>query len=165
MREAVRGFRGIKRRLETVGTARGVRVIDDFAHHPTAVRETVAALRAGYPSRRIWAVFEPRSASSCRRVFQQAFTDAFGDADETVVAAVYRSTVPALERLDPERLVAELRARGQRARYIPDVGTIVDALVAELGDGDIVVLMSNGAFGGIHRKLLHALEGEYAAHS
>jgi UDP-N-acetylmuramate: L-alanyl-gamma-D-glutamyl-meso-diaminopimelate ligase len=165
MREAVRGFRGIKRRLETVGTARGVRVIDDFAHHPTAVRETVAALRAGYPSRRIWAVFEPRSASSCRRVFQQAFTDAFGDADETVVAAVYRSTVPALERLDPERLVADLRARGQRARYIPDVGTIVDALVAELRGGDIVVLMSNGAFGGIHRKLLHALESEYAAHS
>src|SRR5262249_12943442 len=88
--EGMRTFRGIKRRLETVGVAAGVTVLDDFAHHPTAVRETLAALRAGHQARRIWAVFEPRSASSCRRVFQQDFVDAFEVADEVIVTAVFR---------------------------------------------------------------------------
>jgi UDP-N-acetylmuramate: L-alanyl-gamma-D-glutamyl-meso-diaminopimelate ligase len=150
-------FRGIKRRLETVGVARGVTVLDDFAHHPTAVHETLAALRTGYPSRRIWAVFEPRSASSCRRVFQDDFARAFGAADEVVVAAVFRSTLPEAERLSDEQLVADLRTRGQRARSIPEVDDIVRALAAEAREGDVVVLMSNGGFGGIHGKLLRAL--------
>jgi UDP-N-acetylmuramate: L-alanyl-gamma-D-glutamyl-meso-diaminopimelate ligase len=132
-------------------------VLDDFAHHPTAVHETLAALRTGYPSRRIWAVFEPRSASSCRRVFQDDFARAFEGADEVVLAAVFRSSLPESERLSPERLVADLLVRGRRARYIPEVGDIVRTIAAERAAGDIVVLMSNGGFGGIHRKLLDAL--------
>ncbi|MBI3050492.1 MAG: UDP-N-acetylmuramate:L-alanyl-gamma-D-glutamyl-meso-diaminopimelate ligase [Acidobacteria bacterium] len=153
----LKAFKGIKRRLETVGIRRGVTVLDDFAHHPTAVHETLAALRTGYPSRRIWAVFEPRSASSCRRVFQDDFARAFDGADEVVVAAVFRSSLPEAERLSPERLVADLQTRGQRARYIPEVDDIVRTIVAEHAPGDIVVLMSNGGFGGIHHKLLDAL--------
>ena len=152
-------FRGIKRRLETVGVAGGVTVLDDFAHHPTAVQETLSALRTGYPSRRIWAVFEPRSASSCRRVFQADFARAFGPADEVVIAGVFRSNLPQSERLSPERLVDDLRSAGQQARYIPEIDDIIGTIVGEHGDGDVVVLMSNGGFGGIHRKLVQALGG------
>jgi UDP-N-acetylmuramate: L-alanyl-gamma-D-glutamyl-meso-diaminopimelate ligase len=131
--------------------------MDDFAHHPTAVNETLAALRSGYPNRRIWAVFEPRSASSCRRVFQDDFARAFGAADEVIVAAVFRSSLPESERLSAEQLVDDLQARKQRARYIAAVDDIVGTVVTEHRSGDIVVLMSNGGFGGIHRKLLRAL--------
>ena len=155
--EGLRRFRGIKRRLETVGVRKGVTVLDDFAHHPTAVRETLAALRTGYPSRRIWAVFEPRSASSCRRVFQDDFAKSFGVADEVIVAGVFRSSLPDSERLSAEDLVADLRTRGQRARHIPDIDGIVSVIVGEHRAGDVVVLMSNGGFGGIHQKLLQAL--------
>ena len=155
--EGLRRFRGIRRRLETVGTARGVTVLDDFAHHPTAVHETLAALRAGYPGRRIWAVFEPRSASSCRRVFQDDFARAFGAADEVVVAAVFRSSLPEDQRLSAPQLVSDLQARGGRARYVPEVDEIVRAIAGEGRDGDLVVVMSNGGFGGIHQKLLKAL--------
>jgi UDP-N-acetylmuramate: L-alanyl-gamma-D-glutamyl-meso-diaminopimelate ligase len=155
--EGLRRFKGIKRRLETVGVSRGVTVLDDFAHHPTAVHETLAALRTGYSDRRIWAVFEPRSASSCRRVFQDDFARAFGAADEVVIASVFRSSLPESERLSADRLVDDLRGRGQRARHIPEIDAIVSAIVAESRAGDVVVLMSNGGFGGIHRKLLEAL--------
>ena len=155
--DGLRSFRGIKRRLEVVGTADGVTVMDDFAHHPTAVHETLSALRSGYPDRRIWAVFEPRSASSCRRVFQDDFARAFGAADEVIVAAVFRSSLPESERLSAEQLVEDLQAREQRARYIAAVDDIVGIVVSEHRRGDIVVLMSNGGFGGIHRKLLKAL--------
>jgi len=157
LQDGLRAFKGIKRRLEVVGRADGVTILDDFAHHPTAVDETLAALRTGYPDRRIWAVFEPRSASSCRRVFQADFARAFGAADEVVVAAVFRSSLPESERLSAEQLVDDLRARKQRARYIPAVDDIIRTIVDEHRDGDIVVLMSNGGFGGIHRKLLQAL--------
>jgi UDP-N-acetylmuramate: L-alanyl-gamma-D-glutamyl-meso-diaminopimelate ligase len=164
--QGLRTFKGIKRRLETVGIADGVTVLDDFAHHPTAVHETLSALRAGYPGRRVWAVFEPRSASSCRRVFQDDFARAFGQADQVILAAVFRSTLPEAERLDAVQLVDDLRARGQQARHIPDIGTIVDTIVDEHRAGDVVVLMSNGGFGGIHGRLLKALnEPERAAHS
>ena len=155
--DGLRTFKGIKRRLEVVGTADGVTVIDDFAHHPTAVYETLSALRSGYPDRRIWAVFEPRSASSCRRVFQDDFARAFGAADEVIVAAVFRSSLPDSERLSAEQLVDDLRARRQSARYIAAVDDIVGTVVSEHRPGDIVVLMSNGGFGGIHRTLLKAL--------
>jgi UDP-N-acetylmuramate: L-alanyl-gamma-D-glutamyl-meso-diaminopimelate ligase len=153
----LRSFRGIKRRLEVTGVVRDVTVLDDFAHHPTAVHETLAALRSGYPGRRIWAVFEPRSASSCRRVFQEAFAQSFSPADEVIVAALFRSTLPEPERLSAEQLVDDLQRRGQRARYIPEIDRIVETVVAEHRPGDLVVLMSNGGFGGIHRKLLEAL--------
>ena len=150
-------FRGIKRRQETVGTANGVTVLDDFAHHPTAVLETLGALRAGYPGRRIWALFEPRSASSCRRVFQEAFARAFGAADEVIIAGVFRSSLPDAERLSAEQLVADLQAGGTAARHIPDVEAIVATVSAEARPGDLVVVMSNGGFGGIHGKLLQGL--------
>jgi UDP-N-acetylmuramate: L-alanyl-gamma-D-glutamyl-meso-diaminopimelate ligase len=153
----LRSFKGIKRRQEIVGVQRGVTVLDDFAHHPTAVNETLSAVRTGYPDRRVWAIFEPRSASSCRRVFQADFAEAFRGADEVVIAGVFRSSLPESERLSEERLVADLVARGQRARYIKDVDDIVRTIVAEHRAGDIVMLMSNGGFGGIHQKLLQAL--------
>jgi UDP-N-acetylmuramate: L-alanyl-gamma-D-glutamyl-meso-diaminopimelate ligase len=156
-REGLAAFEGVKRRLETVGSARGVTVLDDFAHHPTAVRETLAAVRASHPGARLWAVFEPRSASSCRRVFQDAFAASFAAADEIVIAQVYRGQLPADERLSPDRLVEDLAAAGRHARFVPDVGSIVALLARELRDGDIVVVMSNGGFGGIHEKLLAAL--------
>jgi UDP-N-acetylmuramate: L-alanyl-gamma-D-glutamyl-meso-diaminopimelate ligase len=155
--EGLRSFRGIKRRLETVGVGGGVTVLDDFAHHPTAVHETLSALRTGYPARRIWAVFEPRSASSCRRIFQKDFARAFGAADEVVVAAVFRSSLPESERLSAEQLIDDLRGAGQKARHIPEIDDIIGTIVREHRDGDVVVLMSNGGFGGIHRKLLQAL--------
>jgi UDP-N-acetylmuramate: L-alanyl-gamma-D-glutamyl-meso-diaminopimelate ligase len=158
--EGLKSFKGIKRRLETVGVADGVTVLDDFAHHPTAVHETLSALRAGYPGRRVWAVFEPRSASSCRRVFQDDFARAFGQADEVILAAVFRSTLPEAERLDAGQLVDDLRARGQQARHIPEIPAIIDTIVREHQVGDVVVLMSNGGFGGIHTKLLSALAAQ-----
>jgi UDP-N-acetylmuramate: L-alanyl-gamma-D-glutamyl-meso-diaminopimelate ligase len=155
--EGLRAFRGIKRRLETVGAARDVTILDDFAHHPTAVHETLAALRTGYPDRRIWAVFEPRSASSCRRIFQDDFARAFGGADEVVIAGVFRSSLPEAERLSADQLVTDLEAGGQRARHIDTVDEIISTIVREHRPGDVVVLMSNGGFGGIHRRLLQAL--------
>ena len=155
--DGLRAFRGIRRRLEIIGVRRGVTVIDDFAHHPTAVRETLAALRTGYPARRLWAVFEPRSASSCRRVFQNDFAASFGAADEVVIADVFRSSVPESERLSVGHLVDDLRRQNQRARHVPGAQDIVETIVNEHRDGDIVVLMSNGGFGGIHQKLLQAL--------
>jgi UDP-N-acetylmuramate: L-alanyl-gamma-D-glutamyl-meso-diaminopimelate ligase len=124
------------------------------------VHETLSALRAGYPGRRIWAVFEPRSASSCRRVFQDDFARAFGQADEVILAAVFRSTLPEAERLDADQLVDDLRARGQQARHIPEIPSIIDTIVREHQIGDVVVLMSNGGFGGIHTKLLSALAAQ-----
>lgn len=151
------GFKGVKRRLEVVGTARGVTVYDDFAHHPTAVAETLAGLRQAQPNRRIWAIFEPRSASSCRRVFQDDFGRAFSGADEVVVASVFRSTLPEAERLSEDQLVADVQRAGVHARHLPGVDAIVDAMAAEARDGDLVVIMSNGGFGGIHGKLLRAL--------
>src|SRR3954466_2262880 len=125
---ALRQFRGVKRRLETVGTAAGVTVYDDFAHHPTAVAETLAGLRASNPGARIWAVFEPRSASSCRRVFQDYFAKAFAGADEVLVAPVFRSTLAEAERLSVPRLVRGLHSRGQSAREAESLDDIVDGI-------------------------------------
>lgn len=150
-------FAGVKRRLEIVGVTRGVTVYDDFAHHPTAVDETLAAMRAAHPGRRLWAVFEPRSASSCRRVFQDAFVQAFLKADEVVLASVYRGSLPEAERLSESVLVAAVNDGGGRARHVPTVDEIVTLLAREGADGDLVVIMSNGGFGGIHRRLLEAL--------
>lgn len=157
LREGLARFRGVKRRLDLVGERRGVAVYDDFAHHPTAVAETIAALRAARPGRRLWAVFEPRSASSCRRVFQRDFAAAFAGADEIVVAPVFRSSLPEAERLSVPELIADVRAAGRSARTLPDVDTIVATIAAEARDGDDVLVMSNGGFGGIHGKLLEAL--------
>ena len=163
--EGLRTFLGVKRRLEVVGEARGVTVFDDFAHHPTAVAETLRAVRAAYPSRRVWAVFEPRSASSCRRIFQRDFARAFGGsgADETLIATVFRSSLPDTERLSVEDLVKEICEAGRRARHVGGADRIVDTIVKEHHAGDVVVIMSNGGFDGIHRRLLARLREAGAA--
>ena len=148
----------MKRRLEVVGVADAVTVYDDFAHHPTAVAETLNALRASNPSARIWAVFEPRSASSCRRVFQDDFARAFAAADEVLIAPIFRSTLPEPERLSVPQLVEDLRATGQPAHAARSLDDVVDRIVREHTSGDLVVLMSNGGFGGIHGRLLAALQ-------
>ena len=155
--EGLKLFAGIKRRLELVGTAGGVTIYDDFAHHPTAVAETLAGVRGANPDARIWAVFEPRSASSCRRVFQDDFARAFAGADEVLIAQVFRSKLPETERLSVAQLVRDLHSRGQSAREAESIDDIIGAIVREHRPGDLVVIMSNGAFGGIHHKLLRAL--------
>jgi UDP-N-acetylmuramate: L-alanyl-gamma-D-glutamyl-meso-diaminopimelate ligase len=154
---ALATFRGVKRRLEQVGVARGVRVFDDFAHHPTAVAETIAAMAAAHPTARLWVIFEPRSASSCRRIFQADFARAFLGADRVIVASVYRSTLPDSERLSEAELVADLTRAGVDARHLPSVDDIVTTVAQEAAPGDQVVIMSNGGFGGIHQRLLQAL--------
>jgi UDP-N-acetylmuramate: L-alanyl-gamma-D-glutamyl-meso-diaminopimelate ligase len=155
--EGLRSFAGVKRRLELVGTAGGVSVYDDFAHHPTAVAETLAGMRASHPTARIWAVFEPRSASSCRRVFQDEFARAFSAADEVLIAPVFRSKLPESERLSLSTLVRDLRKQGRSARAAESIDDIIGAITAGHRPGDLVVIMSNGGFGGIHQKLLQAL--------
>jgi UDP-N-acetylmuramate: L-alanyl-gamma-D-glutamyl-meso-diaminopimelate ligase len=157
MAEGLRAFAGVKRRLEVVGMADGVAVYDDFAHHPTAVAETLAGLRASHRSARIWAVFEPRSASSCRRVFQDDFARAFAGADEVLIAPVFRSKLPESERLSVPQLIRDLNDGGQHAREAASIDDIIAVIAREHRPGDLVVLMSNGGFGGIHQKLLQAL--------
>ncbi|MBI5906362.1 MAG: hypothetical protein HZB86_12615 [Deltaproteobacteria bacterium] len=151
-------FEGVRRRQEVVGEFRGVLVVDDFAHHPTAVRETVRAVRARYPGRRIVAVFEPRSNTSRRKVFQREFTAALSEADEVILAGVFGADkIPENERLSPEEVAGSLRAAGRPASVVREV----DGIVARLGDtcrpGDLVLVMSNGGFGGIQEKLKAAL--------
>jgi UDP-N-acetylmuramate: L-alanyl-gamma-D-glutamyl-meso-diaminopimelate ligase len=155
--DGLRQFAGVKRRLEVIGIAGGVTVYDDFAHHPTAVAETLAALRASSPGARIWAVFEPRSASSCRRVFQDDFARAFAAADEVLIAPLFRSTLPEPERLSIPHLVGDLKNSGTSARAADSIDDIVRTIAREHRPGDVVVLMSNGGFGGIHQTLLRAL--------
>lgn len=158
LRDGLARFEGVKRRLEVVGETNGVTVYDDFAHHPTAVEETIKAVKRASPGRRVWAIFEPRSASSCRRVFQDDFARAFRGADEVVIASVFRSSLPPEERLSESVLVSDLTASGTHARHLPDVEAIVTAVAGEARPGDLIVVMSNGGFGGIHRKLLDALQ-------
>jgi UDP-N-acetylmuramate: L-alanyl-gamma-D-glutamyl-meso-diaminopimelate ligase len=157
----LQSFTGVKRRQEVRGIVRQVTVIDDFAHHPTAIRATLAALRAKYQGRRLWAIFEPRSATSRRATFQQEFIEAFVDADRVVIAALFNPDgIPADLRLSPERLADEIARRsGQDAVYLPEVDGIVDHVVTNAQAGDVVVVMSNGGFGDIHEKLLAALRG------
>ncbi len=154
---ALGGFAGVRRRLDLRGIGRGVAVYDDFAHHPTAVRETLAALRAAPTDGRVWAVFEPRSATSCRRVFQAAYAAALAAADEVLVAPVFRSALPAGERLSETRLVEDLAAAGTRARHLPTIEAIGDTIVGEARPGDRIVLMSNGDFGGLRDTLCRRL--------
>ncbi|PYR79577.1 MAG: UDP-N-acetylmuramate:L-alanyl-gamma-D-glutamyl-meso-diaminopimelate ligase [Acidobacteria bacterium] len=156
--EAFRRFKGVRRRMQLRGTVAGVAIYDDFAHHPTAIAETLAGVRSAYPDRPIWAVFEPRSATSCRRVFQDEFAKAFSAADHVILPAVFRANLPDEQRLSIEQLIADLRARGQDARYVPRVDDIVASVAREARAGDLVVIMSNGGFDGIHEKLLTALQ-------
>jgi len=153
-------FRGVARRLEVLGERRGVTVVDDFAHHPTAVRETIRSARLRWPKRKIWAVFEPRSFTARSQVFQEAFVSALGEADAAILAAVFSSKrLPADQELSEERVIEGLREAGKAAWFIPQVEEIVTFLDEKLGEGDVVLGMSNGGFGGFHRKLLERLAG------
>jgi UDP-N-acetylmuramate: L-alanyl-gamma-D-glutamyl-meso-diaminopimelate ligase len=152
-------FRGVKRRQEVIAEGRGITVIDDFAHHPTAVAGTLAALRARYPKRRVWALFEPRSNTTRRRVFQDAFAAAFAAADRVTFGAVHRrDQLPESERLSLDELVAGLAARGVAAETCEDPDAIAALVARQVASGDVVVLMSNGGFGGLAGKLLAALD-------
>lgn len=156
--EAFCGFTGVRRRQEAVGEFRGILVIDDFAHHPTAVRETIAAVRARHPGRRITAVFEPRSNTSRRKIFQEEFAGALSAADSVVIAGVFGAEkIPPGERLDPAAVAAAVRAAGREAACIEEVDGIVERLAGTARPGDVILIMSNGGFGGIQGKLAEAL--------
>ena len=153
-------FKSVKRRMEVRGTVAGVTVIDDFAHHPTAVEETLKALRMKYDGRRLIAVFEPRSWSSRLAVFQEPYSKAFSYADQVIIAGVY-NTSKASELgkvLDVGELVKDIELQGKAAFEFPDADAIVEHLTPEMRDGDVIAVMSNGGFGGIHDKLLKILE-------
>jgi UDP-N-acetylmuramate: L-alanyl-gamma-D-glutamyl-meso-diaminopimelate ligase len=157
--QALGTFQSVRRRCEVRGEINGVTVIDDFAHHPTAVRETLAALKTKYDGRRIVAVFEPRSRTSCHATFQTAYIEAFAPADHVIVSRVYDAGRAAEMGgvLDIEKLIHDIAAQNKPAFAIADVDEIVAALKDELQPGDVVAVMSNGAFGGIHEKLITAL--------
>ena len=151
-------FKGIKRRMEVRGVAGGVTVLDDFAHHPTAIRETLKALRIKYPSRKIWSIFEPRTNTTRRNVFQQELVDAFQDSDAVIVSQVARlEQLKAEERLDPEKLMRDIQSSGKPTAYLPDADSIVAHVKQHACDGDVVCVFSNGGFGNMHEKLLKAL--------
>jgi UDP-N-acetylmuramate: L-alanyl-gamma-D-glutamyl-meso-diaminopimelate ligase len=151
-------FKGIKRRMEVRGIAGGVTVVDDFGHHPTAIRETLRALRIRYPQQKLWAIFEPRSNTTRRKVFQSELAESFSDADAVVVSEVARlEQLNSDERLDPEKLMLDLKASGKNAAYLPDVDSIVSHVAKTVSGGDVICVFSNGGFGGIHGKLLERL--------
>jgi UDP-N-acetylmuramate: L-alanyl-gamma-D-glutamyl-meso-diaminopimelate ligase len=154
----VHRFLGVKRRQEVRGIAAGVTVVDDFAHHPTAIRETLQGLKGRHGPGKIIAAFEPRSATSRRNVFQADFVSALANADEVVLAPLYSpEKVPAADRLDVERLAADLRSEDVPARLVPTVAEAVDHLASRAAAGDTVVIMSSGDYGGLHDKLLARL--------
>jgi UDP-N-acetylmuramate: L-alanyl-gamma-D-glutamyl-meso-diaminopimelate ligase len=155
--QAISKFEGVRRRQDLVGEARGVRVYDDFAHHPTAVEETLRALRAKHPAGKLIAVFEPRSATACRAIHQEAYAGAFRAADRIILAPLGRSNVPEAERLDVPRLARQIADQGKKADALASVDAIVETIAREAEQGDVVAVLSNGAFGGIHGKLLAAL--------
>jgi UDP-N-acetylmuramate: L-alanyl-gamma-D-glutamyl-meso-diaminopimelate ligase len=159
IRGALASFQNVKRRAEVRGEERGVLLIDDFAHHPTAVRETLRALRARYKDRRLIAVFEPRSWSSRLAVFQNDYADAFASADYVVIASVFDSQKVSEKgrALDTPALIDAISKQGKPAFALPDADKIVTHITPELRPGDVVAIMSNGGFGGIHEKILSAL--------
>lgn len=160
--DGLASFRGVARRQELVGVWRGVTLIDDFAHHPTAVAGTLAALRARYPGGRLWGVFEPRSNTSRRRIFQREYVDALAAADEVIVGGVFQKQTDAVAAellFSPEQLVADLVARGVAAQAIATSDAIAATLAERATSGDVIILMSNGAFGGLRQKLIVLLEG------
>lgn len=164
IREALRSFRSVKRRLEVIATIAGITVIDDFAHHPTAIRETLRALRLQYPEARICAVLEPRSNTLRRNVFQRELTESLSLADEVVLASVYQpANIPPEQILHPEHVVHALEAQGKTAQVLPDVPSITQYLADTLRNGDVVAILSNGGFDGIYQKLPERLRKIHGA--
>jgi UDP-N-acetylmuramate: L-alanyl-gamma-D-glutamyl-meso-diaminopimelate ligase len=158
IREGLLSFSGIARRQELKGEAGGVKVIDDFAHHPTAIDLAIDALRQRFPSENLWVVFEPRSNTTRRKIFQIPLANALSRADKAIVAGVPDpEKVDEQDRLDPRQLVSDIKAQGTEAWFIDQVDDIVTHVAAEAKPGDVVAVLSNGGFGGIHEKLLEAL--------
>ena len=152
--EALRTFKSVKRRLEVKAEVGGITIIDDFAHHPTAIAETLTALRARYPNRRLWAIFEPRSNTLRRAVFQQQLAESLALADEIVVASIFKAeAIPEKERLDLAAVIADVNGRGRGAVQLPDADAIVADAAPRMAAGDVVAILSNGGFGGIYEKL------------
>lgn len=161
---ALKNFKSVKRRLEVKAEVNGITIIDDFAHHPTAIAVTLNALRARYRGRRLWAILEPRSNTLRRNVFQQDLAKSLAVADEVVVANVFRSeSIPESERLDTAVLVANIGRLGRRARVIADTDSIVQLAAPEMRSGDVIAILSNGGFGGIYEKLPQRLRSVESA--
>ncbi len=158
IRSSMPAFRSVRRRMEVKGEVRGVAVVDDFAHHPTAVHGIIQATRQRFPDRRIVTIFEPRSHTAQRREFQDRFRDALGTADRVILAGLFHpERFDERTGMDPEEVVSSLCAKGISADYIPEVDRIVDTVVPEASSGDVLLVLSNGGFGGIHQKLLDGL--------
>jgi UDP-N-acetylmuramate: L-alanyl-gamma-D-glutamyl-meso-diaminopimelate ligase len=156
--DALSRFHSVKRRLEVKAEVNGITIIDDFAHHPTAIAETLKALRGRYAGRRLWAILEPRSNTLRRNVFQDQLAKSLGIADEIVIANVFKSeSIPEGERLDVAVVAAQLGRDGHHARVLADVDTIVKICAPEMRPGDVVGILSNGGFGGIYEKLPQSL--------
>jgi UDP-N-acetylmuramate: L-alanyl-gamma-D-glutamyl-meso-diaminopimelate ligase len=154
IRAALAGFKNVKRRLEVRAQIGGVTIIEDFAHHPTAIRETLRALRAIYPQARLWAVLEPRSNTLRRKVLQSDLVASLRLADSVLLAGVYQQQrIPEDERLHPEEVVRALNEVGTEAELCADVETIVNRIAPRLQSGDVVAILSNGGFDGIYEKL------------
>jgi len=162
--EAVATFKSVKRRLEVRAVVDGVTIIDDFAHHPTAIRETLRALRESYPGRRLWAVLEPRSNTLRRNVIELDLVESLALADRVVLASVFKSeSIPVAERLHPENVEERLNERGTPAAVFADADAIVAAIAPQLESGDVVAILSNGGFGNIYEKLPAAIAARAAA--
>ena len=150
----LRSFRSVKRRLEVKAEVNGITIIDDFAHHPTAIAETLKAVRTRYPGRRLWAILEPRSSTLRRKVFQSELAESLSLADQVVLAGIFKSeAIPEPDRLEPEAVVAALEASRTPARLLETADAIVELIAPELREGDVVAILSNGGFGGIYDKL------------
>jgi len=161
--KALASFRSVKRRLEVKAEVNGITIIDDFAHHPTAIEQTIHALRARYAGRRLWVVLEPRSNTMRRNVLQDAMAASLSLGDEVVLAAIFKSeAIPEAERLDMDRVVRAIQGRGKRVRVFPGADEIVSAIAPELESGDVVAILSNGGFGGIYEKLPERLRNPKA---
>jgi UDP-N-acetylmuramate: L-alanyl-gamma-D-glutamyl-meso-diaminopimelate ligase len=154
----LRSFRSVKRRLEVTAEVGGITIIDDFAHHPTAIAGTLRALRTRYRGRRLWAILEPRSNTLRRKVFESELAESLSKADEVVLAGIFKSdAIPEAERLDAHAVIGRLRDTGKPARLLASADEIVAAITPELREGDVVAILSNGGFGGIYEKLPAAL--------
>ncbi len=158
IRAGLEDFDGVARRQELKGEVNGIKVIDDFAHHPTAIRLAVQSLRQQYPGSRMWVLFEPRSNTTRRAVFQTELAEALATADFAVVAAIPDlHKIPENDRLDPGKLAADIVRLGGSCAYLPDLESIVNHVKGHAESGDVIAVLSNGGFGGIHGKLLEAL--------
>lgn len=152
--DALRSFRSVKRRLEVKAEVNGVTIIDDFAHHPTAIDQTLRALRSRYASARLWVVLEPRSNTMRRNVLQEALANSLALADEVIIANVFKSeAIPEAERLDLNQVAAEIQKKGRIVKILADADAIVASIAPQLRSGDVVAILSNGGFGGIYEKL------------